>query len=69
MKVHIYAVAIVEKDNRKFLLADSFINTRAAGAQCIRGHVSDLARWKANKSGAPEGVPLSFSWESIREVK
>ena len=53
MKVHIYAVAIVEKDNPRFLLADSFINTRAAGARCISGHVSDLLDGKRTKAALP----------------
>ena len=33
VKAHIHTVAIVEKDNPVFLLADSFTNTRAAGAK------------------------------------
>ena len=33
VKVHIYAVAIVEKDNSRFLLVDNITNTKAAGAQ------------------------------------
>ena len=53
MKVHIYAVAIVEKDNPRFLLADSFTNTRAAGAQCISGHVSDLLDGKRTNAALP----------------
>ena len=58
-KAHIHTVAIVEKDNRKFLLADCFINTRAAGAQLHQRPCISFAKWNANKSGAPEGVPLS----------
>ena len=42
MGKYIYAVAIVEKDNPRFPLADSFINTRAAGAKSISGHVTIL---------------------------